>query len=85
MPLVQLFVRVCAGYEAVTKPVTALFPPSGVRSKRQINTCANHFVGFRNLVQMSRLTAWVLHLQAAVFQLKVRWSTTDGFDLEFAT
>ena len=34
---------------------------------------------------MSRLAAWVLHLQAAVFQLEVRWSATDGFDLEFAT
>lgn len=48
-----------------------LSPASGVRSKREIKTRANDFVGFRNLMQMSRLTTRVHHEQAPVFQPEI--------------
>ncbi len=79
------FLRACAGYEILTKPARELFAPPGMRSKREINTCANHFVGLWNLMQMSRLTTRVHHKQTSVFQPEVRWSAISRFDLEFAT
>ena len=57
----------------------------GVRSKREINTCANDFVGLGNLMQMCGLRTGVHYKQAAVFQPEVRWSAADRFYLEFTT
>ena len=85
MPPIKLFVGIDAGYEVVTKAATALSTAFGMRSEGKINTGANHLVGFRNLMQMCRLTAGVHYKQAAVFEPEVRWSAADGFDLEFAT
>ncbi|MHC5722264.1 MAG: hypothetical protein ACYTX0_62195, partial [Nostoc sp.] len=84
MPPVQLFVRACAGYEILTKPARGLFVPPGVWSEGQINSCANNFVGFGDLVQMSRLAARVHHKQAPVFEPEIRWFAISRFDLEFA-
>ncbi len=56
-----------------------------MRSECKIDTCANDFVGFRNLVQMSGLTARVHDKQAPVFQPEVSGFAISRFDLEFAT
>ncbi|AUB35237.1 hypothetical protein COO91_01111 [Nostoc flagelliforme CCNUN1] len=62
-----------------------LSSPACVRSKCEINSRANDFVGFGNLVQMCGLTTRVLHLQTAVFQPEVSGFAIFRFDLEFAT
>ena len=65
-------------------PLPFSSPPSGVWSKRQINTGANHFVGFGDLMQMRRLTTGMHHKQAPVFQPEIGWFAISRFDLEFA-
>jgi hypothetical protein len=79
------FLRVCAGYEIVTKPARVLSPASCVWSECEIDTCTNDFVGLGNLMQMSRLTTGVHQKQAAVFKPEIHCFAISRFDLKLAT